>query len=324
MRPESRQVLASPPAPLRLKLVPGGAGLLVLTAGCTPILGVPGSNSDPPSCPRYQQPEAIATVDEPALDEVSGIVASREHDDIFWVHNDSGDIARFFAIDTRGEVRGVYQLQGVTARDWEDLAIGPGPDGSPWLYLGDIGDNDEVRTGIVVHALPEPDTLSGTITDPTLVTAESYPLTYPDGVFDAETLLLEPDRSLVIITKSRIGQSGVYRARPPHLTDELRTLERVAEIVLGIEPIPGDRRATGGDLTPDGTLFALRTNQHVWLWPLAPDEPLESALLRPPCLAPSPAEPQGEALGFDVDPPTFWTLSEGIGQPLYRVAVAQD
>lgn len=294
----------------------------MLLLGCTPELGdSDGQGSDPPRCPTYNAPEAMATVDEPALDEMSGIVASRKHPDIFWVHNDSGDVARFFAIDVRGQVRGVYRLRGVAAFDWEDLAIGPGPDGTPWLYLGDIGDNRETRAGIVVHALPEPDELSGHLTDPTMVDAESYYMQYPDGAFDAETLLLEPDRSLIIITKSPIGQSGVYRSTYPHDAEELRTLDKIGEIILGIEPIPGDRRATGGDLTPDGRLFALRTNNHVWIWPIGTEERLEEAILRPPCIAPSPHEPQGEALGFDIDPPTYWTISEGVGQSLYRIRV---
>jgi len=296
-------------------------GLLGALAGCVSALGeTDGPPLDGPApCPAFDQPDPVATVDEPALDEVSGIVASRAHEGVFWVHNDSGDTARFFAIDQAGALRGVFAIDGARAIDFEDAAIGPGPEGGTWLYIGDIGDNRARRNEIVVWGLPEPDALGGTLELPTMVQATPYRFVYPDGPRDAETLLIEPDGSLVVISKSRTGQSGVYRAPAPQLTGQVRTLQKIHEIVLGIEPIPGDLMVTGGDLSPDGRTLAIRTYLNVWLWTLGQGEPLERGMLRPPCSAPSPPERQGEALGFDLDPPTFWTLSEGVGQPLYRV-----
>jgi hypothetical protein len=35
----------------------------------------------------------------PTIDEASGLAVSRLNDNILWVHNDSGDTARIFAID---------------------------------------------------------------------------------------------------------------------------------------------------------------------------------------------------------------------------------
>lgn len=297
------------------------AAVALLGAGCVKELGDTDAPplDGPAPCPAFDDPEPIATVTEPALDEVSGIVASRAHEGVFWVHNDSGDTARFFAIDRTGALRGTYLIDSARAIDFEDNAIGPGPDGTTWLYIGDIGDNRARRDEIVVWGLPEPQALEGSLSLPTMVQATPYRFVYPDGPRDAETLLVEPDGSFVVISKSRTGQSGVYRAPAPQQPDQTRTLEKIHEIILGIEPIAGDLMATGGDLTPDGRTFVLRTYLRVWLWTLAQGEPLEQALLRPPCPAPPPPERQGEAIGFDVDPPTFYTLSEGIGQPLFRV-----
>ncbi|NLT76895.1 MAG: hypothetical protein GXX98_10255, partial [Planctomycetes bacterium] len=64
----------------------------------------------------------------PLIQEASGLVASRKNPGVLWVHNDSGDTARVFAIDTRGNLLGVCSVTGAKARDWEDIAIGPGPD----------------------------------------------------------------------------------------------------------------------------------------------------------------------------------------------------
>ena len=76
------------------------------------------------------------------IDEASGIASSRVNSNIIWVHNDSGDLAKIYAIGLDGSYLGVLRLEGVIARDWEDMCIGPGPkDNSDYIYIGDIGDN---------------------------------------------------------------------------------------------------------------------------------------------------------------------------------------
>ena len=61
-----------------------------------------------------------------AIKETSGIAASRRVDNVWWVHNDSGDTAGVFAINTSGQTLGEYTLSGASAVDWEDMP--PGPD----------------------------------------------------------------------------------------------------------------------------------------------------------------------------------------------------
>ncbi|VAX19112.1 hypothetical protein MNBD_IGNAVI01-2275, partial [hydrothermal vent metagenome] len=61
------------------------------------------------------------------INEASGIAASRKNPGLFWTHNDSGDNARLFAFDSLGRHRGEFLLAGIQNRDWEDIAIGPGP-----------------------------------------------------------------------------------------------------------------------------------------------------------------------------------------------------
>ncbi len=52
---------------------------------------------------------------------------------------------------------GVFRVTGAQARDWEDISIGPGPQrGKSYLYIGDIGDNNEARSEIVVYRVAEP------------------------------------------------------------------------------------------------------------------------------------------------------------------------
>jgi len=74
------------------------------------------------------------------VNEVSGIVASRIHPGIVYVHNDKGDGPRFFALDTtNGNVRATFHVTaGAHNYDWEDLAYGHcgGNDSGYGLYLG--------------------------------------------------------------------------------------------------------------------------------------------------------------------------------------------
>ena len=65
--------------------------------------------------------EVIGTVEHDALDEVSGLVKS-ERGDFYWVHNDSGDSARLFAIDAAGTPL-VPPWMGVATEDWPGHAI---------------------------------------------------------------------------------------------------------------------------------------------------------------------------------------------------------
>src|SRR5260221_9441164 len=119
--------------------------LLVMSAGLPFAVAAQASGA------TIGPPVQIGTIAASALPETSGIVDSRANANTFWVHNDSGDSARFYAINHQGTLLGTFPLGGnppnppPAALDWEDIAIGPKPDGGNYLYLGDIGDNDSVR-----------------------------------------------------------------------------------------------------------------------------------------------------------------------------------
>src|SRR5579863_5482819 len=66
------------------------------------------------------------------MDEISGIAASAMHNGIYYVHNDSGDTSRFFAISPDGKIRSVIYYKGdpkitLGVHDCEDIAVGIGP-----------------------------------------------------------------------------------------------------------------------------------------------------------------------------------------------------
>ena len=207
----------------------------------------------------YGPPTTIATIKDRSITESSGLVASRSTPGAYWTHNDSGDGPFIYAFDSRGDALGVFRVTGAEARDWEDISIGPGPQrDKSYLYIGDIGDNNEQRSEIVVYRVAEPvlNNVRPTrnrpgVTEP----AEAIRLQYPDGKHDAEALLVHPASGhLYIVTKVPIANPVVYEAAAPLTPGKLITMRRIGEIRV---PSLFGGVITGGAISPDGRRVAL-------------------------------------------------------------------
>ena len=189
------------------------------------------------------------------LNEASGIAVSRRTPGILWSHNDSGE-PTLIAVSADGATRGRVHVSGGDG-DWEDVAVGPCPQGS-CLYIGDIGDNNGRRRDVFIYRLPEPDS-GATIS----LRAESMRVSYPDGPRDAEALIVTPDGTLFIVSKGEVGSVALYRVPQPFENGARAQLERVTTLV---EPAGGSTgrvarrsRVTGAGSSPDGRWIVLRT-----------------------------------------------------------------
>ncbi len=96
--------------------------------------------------------EPLGRFDARAIPEASGIVKSRRHPGIFWVHNDSGNAPLLFAVRGDGRIVRRFRL-AIPNLDWEDIAI----DDQGHLYLGDIGNNAGLLRVRTIYRLDEPD-----------------------------------------------------------------------------------------------------------------------------------------------------------------------
>jgi hypothetical protein len=209
----------------------------------------------------YGQPTTLATIKDKSISESSGLVASRTTPGAYWTHNDSGDGPFIYAFDTHGDSLGTFRVTGAQARDWEDIAAGPGPQpNKSYLYIGDTGDNDAVRPEVVVYRVLEP-TLSPATrkftksrpgsTEP----AEAIKLKYPDGKHDAEALLVHPRTgNIYIVTKVAIANPSVYEAVAPFTPGQSITMRRIGETHV---PSLFGGVITGGSISPDGRRIAL-------------------------------------------------------------------
>ena len=273
----------------------------------------------PASAQDFLPPVQVGTVQSGSINEASGLDASVENPGVLWVHNDSGDTARAFAMNTAGDHLGIYNLTGLGATDWEDISLGPDPNtGDSYLYLGDIGDNNAVRSSIQIHRVLEP-TVSASQSPVTvsLTGVETFTLLYPDGPRDAETLMVDPLTGDIYIISKRDLQPRVYRAPFPQSSASPITLDYLGLLPWGLSfPV-------GGDISPDGDEIIVRGAEvfthGASLWTRSPGQSIWDALSGSPLAVPAPSEPQGEAIAFDADGDGYFTVSEGVNQPVYYI-----
>jgi hypothetical protein len=274
--------------------------VLVLSAGCRSVSG---------DCPKFLAGHEVGKVQSALIGGASGLAASRKNPGVLWIHNDYGP-ACVYAITPDGKHLGVYNLEGAKDRNWEDIAIGPGPEPNvDYIYAGEIGDNDSRCKSIKIYRVPEPKVDANQApAKVTLTNVETIELVYPDGPRDAETLLLDPlTKDIYIVSKEQT--SKIYRAAYPQATTGKTTLELVAKLNWGM--------ATGGDISPDGREIIVRGYFAASLWVRPKTEPMWKAFEGSECSIPIILEQQGEAICFDANGAGYYTTSEHRHQPIY-------
>ncbi|MEA2009889.1 MAG: hypothetical protein U9N78_04215 [Actinomycetota bacterium] len=260
------------------------------------------------ACDPYETVDVAGTVASPDVVEASGMAASRTSPGVLWVHNDSRDGARVYAVGPDGADLGGFDIAGALAFDWEDMAAGPGSDpAQSMLFFGDIGDNFSIRSGrMTVYRVSEPD--PGSV-DGSIDGAIPLEFQYPDGVYNAEALFVA-DGSIFFITKDH-DEARVYRGDATGDGSEVEILELVIVLDLGAE-------VSGADTSWDDSTIAFRGYKTVWMWHRSPGMPIADALTLEPCTSPSPDEVQGESIAFLADG-SYATVSEGSHPDLHVI-----
>ncbi|MCH7774875.1 MAG: lamin tail domain-containing protein, partial [Bacteroidetes bacterium] len=255
--------------------------------------------------PEFSSRIDMGLVEHPELTEASGLVESRKNAHVLWSHNDRNNQNRLFAFNSAGTHLGIYWIDGVENRDWEDLAIGPGPiPNVDYLYIGDIGDNDAVHENKYIYRVPEPVVDFNQVpVEITIFDVDTIIFQYPDGNRDAETLLLDPlTKDLYVVSTREFEDIRVYRAPYPQPTNQVFTLEHVATIQLS--------QIVGGDISPSGLEILLKTYTSMYYWNRSSNQNLWETFDNPPIILPYIEEMQGEAVSWAADSMGYYTLSE--------------
>ncbi|MCK5740355.1 hypothetical protein KAH55_14295, partial [bacterium] len=255
--------------------------------------------------PQFGARQTLGILENKEIDEASGIGASRRNPDVFWTHNDSGGENRLFAFNRQGTHLGTYYLDGAENRDWEDIAVGPGPeDDVSYIFVADIGDNDGEHDMNYVYRVPEP--LVGSEQVPVVLELDAVDrlaYQYPDGPRDAETLMVDPlTRDWVIVSK-REENVQVYRAPFPQDVERTMVLEYVTYLPV--------TQIVGGDISIDGTEIILKNYLEMYYFQRRNATSIGTALLAPPVTVPYFLEPQGEGVCWENKTAGgYFTLSE--------------
>jgi hypothetical protein len=232
--------------------------------------------------------EVVSSASLPGIRETSGLAISRRTPGVLWTHNDSGNAAVLFAIDTAGVVRGRVRVP-IRARDWEDVSAARCQAGD-CLYIADIGDNRVARRQIQIYRVPEP-----AVTETETAAPEVFNATYADGPHNAEAMFVI-GADLFIVTRDRVG--GLYRSTLSSSRD--LSFTRVGPLGLG--------GVTDAETSRDGRSVVVRTSYEAVFY--RPADLLARRFV-PYLSIPIGAlkEPQGEGVAFDGD--KLYLSSEG-------------
>ena len=270
------------------------------------------------ACTGFQPGVTWGTVTVNALTEASGLAASARNLGVLWTHND-GNREKIYALGTNGSLLATFNLKKNVA-DVEDIAVGPGPlNGVFYLYVGDIGGNkgtNIVRPDVKLIRLPEPSVelaWAGNPESADFDDVEDFTLVYPDGSYDAETLMVDPVSGDVLVVTKQTGTARVYRVNLNGATNNATlNLEFVRAVSFS--------QASGGDISADGTQIVLRREDLARLWARCDNESISTALGRTgdniSVIGP-PTELNGEAIAFLREGIGYMTISEGLNPSLY-------
>ena len=244
---------------------------------------------------------SLGTVDK-KLVEASGLVESIANPNHLWTLNDSGNPAEIFLIDQQANTKLICKLKKIDNRDFEDIAIGPGPDSTKnYIYAGDIGDNLEQYQIKLIYRFEEP-VLGG---DRKIVIADfdTLKITLPDGVRDTETLLVEPGSNDLYLISKLEDSVRVYKVPYP-FKKEVMTADRVAIIPY--------HKIVAGSISMDRKEILLKDYDYIYYWKNENQLPLDQLLKQKPELLTYDRERQGEAIAWARDGSGFYTLSEKV------------
>lgn len=276
--------------------------LFFVAVSCFQKKGGP-ANSD-----VFMPSRRLAQLTNTKLEEVSGITTSVANPGLFWAHNDSGNPAVVYLVDEDLKVRLSCKLKGVRNRDWEDIAIGRGPDKTKrYVYVADIGDNNAKYSLKHLYRFEEP--VLGNQSGEILISDfDTITFRLEDGKKDTETIMVHPETSDVYVVSKREKPVYVYELKYPFSKDTL-TAKKVISLPL--------TQIVSGDFSPDGDEILLKNYDNIYYWDLD-GKAFAEGLKRAPAIINYTEEPQGEAIAFNLDGSGFYTLSEKVtGEKTY-------
>jgi hypothetical protein len=257
--------------------------------------------AEKPTSTEFSMGEKIKRLNHKKIQEASGLAASVENPKLLWIQNDSGNPAEIFLVDNELNVKLTVTFPRLVNRDWEDIAVGPGPDATKnYIYIGEIGDNFAQYQEKRIYRFEEPRLGKDSVLS--IDSVDVITIQLPKARKDTEALMIEPKTKDLFIVSKRENPVVVYKIPYPQATDSTITADSVTTLPFG--------QVCGGDFSADGKEILLKNYLNVFYWKLKKGETIEEAFRRQPTILPYEEEPQGEAIAFARDGSGYFTISE--------------
>ncbi len=210
----------------------------------------------------------FAKINSPLVDEGSTLELSRQYKGVFWTLNDSGDSARIFGLNEKGEVIKPFWLKEYKGlkineaynRDWECLTL----DGSGYMYIFDAGNNYNYRSDLAFYKLREPNPY---LNDETGIIAKysfhysdqkQWPPAQDEMNFDSEACYADGGKLFSISKNRGKGPAKIY------VFENLKSNEdNTAEIY---DTFDFDGMVTDASVSEDGKYLAVLTYDYLWIF----------------------------------------------------------
>ena len=261
-----------------------------------------------------------------AINEASGLVASRRDPRLLWTMNDEG-APYLYAVDHDGDHRGRLNIDDAKNRDWEDLGAFV-HEGEPYIVVADIGDNEARRRFVTLYVVHEPD-LSDDRKQKQKA-AWRIDFRYEDGPRDAEAIAVDaPNRRVLVLSKREIP-AALYEVPLFPGDDDVAVAKRLGAVDSLPQPSRRDVaiaphidtwywQPSGMDLSHDGTAAIVLTYSAIYLYRREGGEDWYATLRRAPLAFGLGNIREAESIAFAPgDRQIFFTV-EDRHAPLFRI-----
>jgi len=198
------------------------------------------------------------------LSEASAVEVT-EKSNMIWTLEDSGNKPELYGLDKTGKIIHTLVITNAVNNDWEDLTS----DKQGNLYIGDFGNNDNLRTNLSIYKVNVAD-LGKTAANYSQKIEFYYPeqKAFPPKkshlFYDAESFFFYKE-NFYIFTKNRSSKSDgttlLYRI--PN-----KTGKHAAQLIGKFITCPEFRQCavTSADISPDGTKAVILSGTKIWVF----------------------------------------------------------
>ena len=270
--------------------------------------------------------ELAGHLESKSLREASGLAHSGIREDLLWAINDDGP-TDLYALGLSGKKRGKVRIENAANRDWEDLASFV-LDGTPYLVVADIGDNNARRKDVTLYIVEEPDPA-----DDEVEVAWEIEFTYPEGPRDAEALAVDVAAGRILVLSKRDIPARLYA-----LPLQPETKDRItAKFIGAVSSLPQPSRRdvnnalankdwhwqpTGMDIAAAHDAVLILTYRGIYYYARQDGEAWADALGRAPLGASLGAYRNAESIAFAQSGDHAFVITEKQHAPLLRIDLA--